>query len=89
MEHNKINVKNTIILYCYRYIYKTKDGRLVVKFMTEPQEAHARFQESIRDNPDIVSCIREYVHEINFEYLGFTEPVKNEEKEKEENETNS
>lgn len=89
MEHNKINVKNTIILYCYRYIYKTKDGRLVVKFLTEPQEVHARFQETIRENADIVSCIREYVHEINFEYLGFTEPVKTEKKENEENETNS
>ena len=89
MEHDKINVKNTIILYCYRYIYKMKDGRLIVKFMTEPQESHAKFQEFIRGNPDVVSCMREYVHEINFEYLGFTEPVKIEEKENEENEKNS
>lgn len=89
MEHDKINVRNTIIVYCYRYIYKTKDGRLCVKFLTEPQEGHMRFQEAVRDDENIVSCIREYVHEINFEYLGFTEPVKKEEKEKKENEENS
>lgn len=86
-----IMAKETIIVYTYRYIFKDKKGQLHVKFLTEPQEAHARFQQAIRDNEDIVSCIREYVSEVNFEYFGYTEPVKTEEKEKEkeENETNS
>lgn len=87
MEH--INSKQTIIVYTYRYIFKDKQGRLNVKFLTEPQEGHIKFQKLIQDDENIVSCIREYVNEVNFEYLGFTEPVKTEKKEKEENETNS
>lgn len=80
-----IMAKETVIVYTYRYIFKDKKGKLHVKFLTEPQEAHARFQQAIRDNDDIVSCIREYVSEVNFEYFGYTEPVKTEEKENKEN----
>lgn len=80
------NIKPTIIVYTYRYIWKTKDGKLHVKFMTEPQEIHAGFQTAILKDENIVSCMREYVHEINFEYLGFTEPVKTEEKKEEKEE---
>ena len=80
-----VNVKQTIILYTYRYIWKTKDGKLCIKFLTEPQEGHMKFQTSINEDVNIVSCVREYVNEINFEYLGFTEPVKNEVKEVETN----
>ena len=60
-----------------------------MKFLTEPQEGHIKFQKLIQEDENIVSCIREYVNEVNFEYLGFTEPVKTENKENEENETNS
>lgn len=72
--------KSTIVLYTYRYIWKDKNGKLCVKFLTEPQEGHARFQATLRESADIVSCVREYVNEINFEYLGFTESVKEEKK---------
>lgn len=84
MEKNFDNVKQTIILYTYRYIWKDKAGKLCIKFLTEAQEGHAKFQKAICDDENIVSCIREYVNEINFEYLGFTEPVKNEQKEEKE-----
>lgn len=80
-----IQEKQTIILYTYRYIWKDKDGKLCVKFLTEPQEGHAQFQQALLDDETVVSCIREYVNEINFEYLGFTEPVKEEKKEEEVN----
>ena len=83
-----VTVKNTIVLYTYRYIWKDTAGKLNVKYLTEPHEGHARFQSAILDDEKIVSCVREYVSEINFEYLGFTEPVKIEKKENEENETN-
>lgn len=78
--------EQVIILYTYRYIWKKNDGKLCVKYLTEPQEGHAKFQQSILDDEGIVSCVREYIHEVNFRYLGFTEPVKNENKEGEKNE---
>lgn len=82
---------NTVIVYTYRYIWKKQDNSLCVKFITGPQEDHALFQKNILENNDIVSCLREYVSEVNFAYLGFTEEVKKEkndiiEKGEEENE---
>lgn len=73
--------EQVIILYSYRYIWKEKSGKLCVRYLTEPQEGHKTFQQSILDNENIVSCVREYINEINFRYLGFTEPVKEEKKE--------
>lgn len=81
MKTQVINEKQTIILYTYRYIWKDTNDKLCVKYLTEPQEGHAKFQKAILENASIKSCIREYVNEINFEYLGFTEPVKEEKKE--------
>lgn len=86
----KQGFKSTIVLYTYRYMWQTVDGKLCVKFVTEPQEGHARFQEAIKNDSSITSCMREYCHEVNFEYLGFTEPVKKQEqKEKKEDEEKS
>ncbi len=81
--------KSTIIVYAYRYIWKTKDGKLNVKFLTECQEAHAKFQDVLRNDDNVISCVREYLHEINFEYFGYTEPVKIDEKEKKDEEKES
>lgn len=67
---------NTVIVYTYRYIWKEQNNRLCVKFITGPQEEHALFQKSIIENDNIISCMREYVSEVNFAYLGFTEEVK-------------
>lgn len=86
MENQTTN--NNIIVYTYRYIWKTKAGNLCVKFITDCQEAHARFQTAINNDDSIVSCMREYVSEVNFAYIGFTESVKEEKKEEEESEKN-
>lgn len=73
--------QETVIVYTYRYIWKEKkSGRLCVKFVTGPQEEHALFQKSVVENDGIESCLREYVSEVNFAYLGFTEEVKKSEK---------
>lgn len=79
----KVQSTETVIVYTYRYIWKTKDGRLCVKFLTDVQEAHKTFQTNILKDDNIVSCAREYMHEINFNYIGFTESVKVEEKKSE------
>lgn len=76
--------KEVIILYTYRYMWKTVEGKLCVKYLTEVQEGHKTFQESILKNNNIVSCAREYINEINFNYLAFTEVVKEEKKEEKE-----
>lgn len=77
-NQNKSN--DTVVVYTYRYIWKKQDGGLCVKFLTGPQEEHAFFQKNILEDENIVSCLREYVNEINFAYLGFTEEVKKENK---------
>lgn len=71
----------TIRVYCYKYIWKTKQNNLCVKYLTETQDGHAIFQKHLRENDEIVSAMREYVHEINFAYMNFTEPVKEEKNE--------
>lgn len=76
--------QNTVILYTYKYIWQTQDGKLCVKYITDVQEAHAKFQQAIKDDSNIKSCLREYVNEVNFAYFGYTEEVKKENEEKEE-----
>lgn len=86
----KIETTETVLVYTYRYIWKTKDEKLCVKYVTGPQEEHAMFQKSIKENESILSCLREYINEVNFAYIGFTEEVKKEkkkEKGEEKNET--
>lgn len=76
-------MQDTIIVYTYRYFWKNTDGKLCVKFLTETQEGHKAFQESILKDNSVISCFREYVSEVNFAYLGFTEEVKLQKKESE------
>lgn len=74
----------TPIVYTYRYIWKDRQGNLCVKFLSEPLKGHKDFFEKIKADGNIVSCAREYMHEINFAYIGFSEPVKEEKKEEKE-----
>lgn len=80
MQENFSN--DTVILSTYRYIWKDKKtGNLCVKFITETLKGHEDFMNAIRNDDNVVSCCREYMHEINFAYLGFTDSVKVEKKE--------
>lgn len=76
--------QDTIIVYTYKYVWEKKDGNLCVKYMTETQENHAKFQQIIHDDKEIVACYREYISEVNFAYLNFTESVKEKEKKEKE-----
>lgn len=71
----------TIRIYCYKYLWRNKENKICIKFVTDTQEGHALFQKHLRESEDIISAMREYVHEINFAYINFTEPVKEEKKE--------
>lgn len=73
----------TIRLYTYKYIWKQKDDKLCIKVLTGVQDEHAKFQTVIKNDSNIVSCMREYLGEMNLAYMNFTEPVKFEEKPKE------
>lgn len=83
---SKVSIEKTtetIKLYTYKYIWQTQDDKLCVKFITDVQEGHQKFQTQIRDDANIKSCMREYINEVNLAYINFTEPVKQENKEKE------
>lgn len=78
---------DTVILSTYRYIWKDKKtGNLCVKFITDTLKGHDDFMTAIRNDVNVESCCREYMHEINFAYLGFTESVKVEKIDEEEKE---
>lgn len=77
------------IVYTYRYFWKDKQDKLYVRFLTESLEGHKQFIETLNNDLNIKSCMREYVGEVNFAYLGFTETVKQEIKEENNYETES
>lgn len=82
----EIQNQNTVIVYTYRYLWKDKSGKLRAKYLTDTNENHAKFQKAILDDSDIVSCMREYIGEINYAFIGFSEEVKKENKKEIENE---
>lgn len=74
------------LVYTYRYIWKDKDNKLFVRYVTDSMDGHKRFIENVTDDINVVSCMREYVSEVNLAYIGFTEKVKEEIKEDKDNE---
>lgn len=72
--------KNTVIVFTYKYMWQTKDGQICVKYLTEPLQGHDEFMKRIKEDKMIKSAFREYVSQIDFAYLGFTETFKTEEK---------
>lgn len=78
--------QNTVILREYKYLWKMKNGGLCVKYLTDTDGAHDDFMKALRENEEVESAVREYVSEINMAYFGYTQEVKKQEKESEENE---
>lgn len=74
------------VVLVYRYFWKNKEGGLFVKYVSETEEGHKTFIEKLRENEDVVSCYREYCHEIKYDLLGYTENIKIEKKEEEKDE---
>lgn len=77
---------NTVKVYTYRYMYKCVDGSLKCAYITGSNEEHVKFMQTLNDSNDVKSALREYQGEIDYAFIGFTEPVKVEKK-KEENQS--
>lgn len=72
---------NTVVVTTYRYLWKEKGNKKIcVKYITGHDSEHKAFMESIKANDSIESCMREYISEVNFAYMGYTEEVKKVEK---------
>lgn len=88
-ENSKVEVnenQDTVVVFTYRYMWKNTDGKLCVKFVTDTLGGLKAFEDMLKAESSVVSAIKEYVSEVNFAFLGFTETVKAENKEKGENE---
>lgn len=79
--------KNTIIVYTYKYVWQEQDGKLCVKYITDTVEAHNQFMQTVKNESKVKAAYREYINEVNFAFLNFTENFKTEEKAGDENET--
>lgn len=71
----------SIMVYTYKYLWEKVDGSLCIKYLTESEENHLKFQDLIKEDQDIIACYREYINEVDLAKLNFTESVK-EKKEK-------
>lgn len=71
------------ILYVYRYVGRTKDGRVTIDFITGTEKRHLDYVEAVR--PHYESMSREYLYEISLDKILNVEMVisfeKKEEKE--------
>lgn len=80
--------QSTVMVYQYRYMWKCKDDSLRCKYVCGTNEEHSAFQKILQDDEDIVSAMREYQCEVDYAFIGFTEPVKVEKKEANQSEEN-
>lgn len=71
------NQKQTKI-YTYRYFWRDKDNKLRCRYLSGTLEEQEAFQANLRADPFIVSAMREYIHEVDYAFIGFTEAVKEE-----------
>ncbi|UPW40891.1 hypothetical protein [Sigmofec virus UA08Rod_6219] len=65
-------------IFCYRYVFKTKDNEkaLGVRYVTDTLEGLAALDKSILKDDNILSCMREYINEVDLEKSTYCEPVK-------------
>lgn len=64
------------VAYCYRYFFKKNDGTLSCEIVTGSMNRHNEFVQILRNDENVESAYREYLHEVDFAFLGFTESVK-------------
>lgn len=66
------------LLYCYRYIFKTKDNPEVlgVKIVTDIRFGHNAFMQRISKDENVISCVREYLCCYDIDEMFITTTVK-------------
>lgn len=84
MENIQNGGQKTIVVYCYRYTWQTRDGKLCVKYVTDVPSGLEAFERALKNDTNIVNAMAEYVNEVNFAFLHYTREVKKEIKEEEE-----
>lgn len=72
--------KQPIKVFTYRYMWKCKDDGLRVKFLTGIEQEHNQFMDILMKDDDIVSALREYVNEIDYSFIGWSQAIKEENK---------
>lgn len=72
--------KQPIKVYTYRYMWKNKDNGLCVKFITGVVQEHNQFMDILMKDENIVSALREYVNEIDYSFIGWSQAIKEENK---------
>lgn len=68
-------------LYTYRYLFKTnetEEGKIGVKIVTDTLEGLQALEKVIVSDENILSCLKEYVNEVDLSFVGCTETVKKE-----------
>lgn len=67
-------------LLTYRYIFRTKPmvdaGTVGIKVVTDIEQAHQDLINSLKADEEILSCYREYCHEIDCSLLSSGETIK-------------
>lgn len=73
-----------MVLFTYRYLFKSKDNpdSVGVKYLTDTEEGLKRLDDCIRSDENIISCLREYIDQVDCSLIGFTEGIKKNEEEK-------
>lgn len=68
-------------LYTYRYLFKTnetEEGKIGVKIVTDTLEGLQVLEKAIISDENILSCLKEYVNEVDLSFVGCTETIKSE-----------
>lgn len=67
------------VVFCYKYIWKTTDDKMCVKFVTGTLAEHENFKKALCESKEIESALCEYVHEIDFAFLNKVDSIKTKE----------
>lgn len=69
-----------MILLTYRYLFKKKDDEqtIGVRYVTDTAEGLKSLEEIIRSDPDILSCVREYISSVDCSLIGIVDKIKEE-----------
>lgn len=66
-------------VYTWRYVWKVKgEDSLRVKYVCDVKKAHEDFRKCLRENEDVVSCIAEYIGEVDPVLMAYSDVIKKE-----------